>query len=186
MNHTTCFLEVYKSIVYHTVTELCNDHHSWVQNIFAIPKRNPRPVSSHSPFPPNPSSRRRPPSICLYRCVPFWTGPASGFLLYVVFCDWLLSFSTMLPRFIHLISRIICTMALFITRVSAFLSSLHDGPAVFGALPLQNWLSGLCHYPSISLFTYLCICSKYLEQKLHGTKNFPCLTPQAVTESHEP
>lgn len=69
-------------------------------------------------------------------------------------------------------------MALFIIRVSAFMSSLHDGQTVFGALPfveLAVWYLSLSFNVFIYLPTYAFVCSKYLEQRLTRARTFPVL-----------
>ena len=45
---------MYNSVVFSIFTELYNHHHSIILQYFIIPKRDPIPISNHSPFPPSP------------------------------------------------------------------------------------------------------------------------------------
>lgn len=71
-NHTIRCFRVCKSTVYSVFTGLCKHHRDWVDNIFIIPRRSPRPMGAATPhFSPVSSPGQPPSTFCLSRSVPF-------------------------------------------------------------------------------------------------------------------
>lgn len=53
--HTKQFTHLKYTVDFSIFTKLCDHHHNQFETVFTATKRNPKPVISHSSFPPNSS-----------------------------------------------------------------------------------------------------------------------------------
>ena len=96
-------------------TKLYNHHLNHIWNIFITPKRNPIPINSHPPIPPQ---LQPPPQLLATTNLlsvsidfPIRKFHINGIKQYVVLCVWLLSLDMMFSRFIQLVA---CVSASFL------------------------------------------------------------------------
>lgn len=84
---TSCALHpIYTSVGFGVFSGLSNHHYYLILYVPITPKRNPTPVSSHSP----PPAGNLPSASCLWICL-FWAFHVSGVTRPAALCAWLLS-----------------------------------------------------------------------------------------------
>ena len=102
-------------------------------------------------FPPYPYLRSWQPLfyfLSLWICI-FWTFPVKGIIQYVIFCDWLHSFS-IFSRYIHVVGWL-RTLLLFIAEKYTFIISW-----MFGLFLLFGYYESLLLWTFV--YTFLCGC----------------------------
>lgn len=110
-------------VFFSILTDTCNHHHQFFKT-FMISKRIPKPFSYHlllchllflHPSLPSPKQ-----SLIYFLCLQiflFWTFHINEIVQYVAFCDWLISYSTMLLRFIHFVTCITILFFLWLNNI---------------------------------------------------------------------
>lgn len=92
-------------MVFSIGTELCSHHHDRLPNIFIAPIRNLVITSSHFIFPLKSPRPRHPLTFvfCLFRFAILDMSPKLNHAVCRFFCDWFLSLSLMLSRFLTIV-----------------------------------------------------------------------------------
>lgn len=112
---------------------LCNQYHYLILEHFITAKNKPKPMRSPSlsPLPPYPGNHKS--TFCLQESSLLWTFHRNRIIEHVVFCDLLLSLSTMFLRFLNVAA---CIITSFLFRCQIRSHYLEVLPLCY--LPLLN------------------------------------------------